>query len=171
MTMNEYLDKTNVTVETIQREVLDFISDRNDIVVVGAWGVNMHTSLDDQRHTNDIDVVTVNPQAVANLIKSHLQQRLGIAARIRECKHVFRVYRKLNGQTQHLVDILGEETLPDHCSIGGVMVATVASLIKMKELSEKQRSDPRKKLLDQADLISLRKAAEKERTNARDRDY
>ena len=157
MTVREYLNKTEVTVETIQREVLDFISGRQDIVVIGAWGVNMHASLNDQRHTNDIDVVTVNAREIANLIASHLHQRLGIAARIRECKHVFRVYRKLNGRTQHLVDILGSKTLPDHCSIGGIMVATVASLIKMKEFSEKQRSDPRKKLLDQADLISLRK--------------
>lgn len=157
MTMQEYQDKTVVTKEMIQREVFRFLKGRKDTVLVGAWAVNSHTPLEDERQTSDIDFMTTNIKELAVLASAHINAALGIAAFGQAFPRLVRIYRKVDDKEQGLIDVIWTEALPDFVVIGDCQIATVEALIQMKTIASEQRQDEAKRLTDLADIVRLKR--------------
>ena len=75
--MNEALP-----LSTVHNAVLEFLRDRDDVVVFGAQAVNAY--VDEPRMTQDIDLMSPRAEALAEEIRQHLSQRFHIAVRVRE---------------------------------------------------------------------------------------
>jgi len=157
MTMQEYRDKTAVTKETIQREVLRFLEGRQDIVLVGAWAVNSHTSIGDERQTSDIDFMTRSIQELGVLLCAHIMAALDIVVFGQSFPRLVRIYRMVDDKEQGLIDVMWTEKLPEFVVIGDCQTATVEELIKMKTLASEQRQDEAKRLTDLADIVRLKR--------------
>jgi hypothetical protein len=153
VTFREFVDKERPTAEEIQGEVLHFIQSRKDVVLVGAWAVNAY--VDEQRQTQDVDLIAFDAQDLIYKLKEHLHERLHIAVRVRKSVHGFRLYQIRAKGNRHLVDIR-ESKLPTNLFINGIPVVDINVLIEMKEESAHDRGHKAKGKTDMADLIRLR---------------
>jgi hypothetical protein len=144
--------KFSVLTETIQREILDFLDGRKDIVLWGAQAVNAY--IDDpneQRYTHGVDIQAMDAGAVADAIKMRLETAFSLTIKLVVGKRFVSLWDKQG--KRKLMDINRTEVLPPFIVIDGVQVITKEELIKGKQQSA--ASPHRNKLKKQQDLIDL----------------
>lgn len=137
------------------RDVLQFLVDRPDAVLFGAHAVNAYC--DPERMTQDVDVLSTRAAALAEELRTHLMDRLHIAARVREVipGEGFRVYQLRKPTNRHLVDVRQAATLPPSRSFAGVQVIEPPDLVAMKVLSLVNRQGRPKAGTDLVDVQRL----------------
>src|ERR671934_180288 len=82
LTFQEFMMNEPLPLATIQQAVLEFLRDRDDVVVFGAQAVNAYVS--EPRMTQDIDVLSTRATEFAQELRDHLSERFHIAVRVRQ---------------------------------------------------------------------------------------
>jgi hypothetical protein len=155
LSFREFAMKEVVPLATVHATVLMFLQDRTDTAIFGAQAVNAY--VDQSRMTQDVDVMAVDAESLADEISNHLHQSLNLATRVRSVASGkgYRVYQVLKPKNRHLVDIRQVDKLPACQLSDRIQVVEPASLIALKVISMSARSNTPKGLTDQADLMRL----------------
>jgi len=140
---------------TIQSAVLEFLRDRDDVVVFGAQAVNAY--VDEPRMTQDIDLMSPRAAELAQELRDHLSQRFHIAVRVREIGEGrgYRLFQVRKSGNRHLVDLRSTAQLPLARRIAQVLVMAPEELIASKTISYYQRRGKPKSGTDWRDLAML----------------
>ena len=72
--------KEAVPLAEIQQFVLEFLCDREDAAVFGAQAVNAY--VDEPRMSQDVDILTLNAESLAEEIRARLNEKFNIAVRV-----------------------------------------------------------------------------------------
>jgi nucleotidyltransferase AbiEii toxin of type IV toxin-antitoxin system len=149
----EFAVDETLPASTIQQAVLEFLQGREDAVVYGAQAVNAYVSK--TRATEDVDIMSLRAAGLADEIRSFLNKRFHIAARVRKVREGigFRVYQVRKPENRHLVDVRPVEELPPYQRIHKVQVLTPTELISSKVICMVSR---RKTVKEGSDLRDLR---------------
>src|SRR5919204_213468 len=112
LTFQEFMMNEPLPLATIQQAVLEFLRDRDDVVVFGAQAVNAYVS--EPRMTQDIDVLSTRATEFAQELRDHLSERFHIAVRVRQVGEGrgYRIFQVRKTGNRHLVDVRPIETLP-----------------------------------------------------------
>ncbi len=155
LTFQEFMMHEPVPLAAIQKAVLEFLRDRNDVVIFGAQAVNAY--VDEPRMTQDIDLLSTRAEACAEELRVLLSQQFHIAARVRRIGEGrgYRVFQVRKAGNRHLVDIRLVEALPATRRIAGVLVMAPVELIVSKVIAYHQRRGRPKSGTDWRDLILL----------------
>lgn len=155
LTFREFMTHEEVPLATVFREVLLVLVGRADAVIFGAHAVNAYCET--ERMTHDVDVLSTNAAAFAELVRAHLAARFHIAVRIRQVaeERGFRIYQVRQPKNRHLVDVRQVDALPDSREIEGVRVVGPAALVAMKVIGLTARKNRPKGDTDRADLRRL----------------
>jgi len=155
LTFREFAMGETLPLASIQAAVLEFLRDRDDVVVFGAQAVNAYVS--EPRMTQDIDLLSPRAAALADELREHLSSRFHIAIRIREVAEGrgFRLYQIQKPNNRHLVDVRAVETLPPAQRIAQVLVIAPAELIALKVIAYHGRRGQPKSGSDWRDLAML----------------
>ncbi len=139
----------------IQEAVLQFLRGRKDAVVFGAHAVNAY--VDEPRMTQDIDILSNRPEALAEELRKHLSTLFHIAVRVRIAGGAkgFRLYQVRKSGSRHLVDIRLVDPLPHSKRIANVQVLAPAELIAAKVVSYYSRRGKPKSGTDWRDIAML----------------
>lgn len=138
---------------TIQNAVLEFLRDRNDAVVFGAQAVNAY--VDEPRMTQDIGLLSVHAEVLAQELRQYLGERFHIAMRVRRVSEGYRLFQVRKAGNRHLVDIRPVEELPETRRIAQVLVVAPVELIAGKVIAYHQRRGQPKSGTDWRDLALL----------------
>lgn len=140
---------------TIQNAVLEFLRDRDDVVVFGAQAVNAY--VDEPRMTQDVDLMSQRAADLAVELREHLNQLFHIAVRLREIGEGrgYRLYQVQKTGNRHLVDLRPVAELPAAQRIANVLVMAPADLVASKVISYHQRRGTPKSGTDWRDLAML----------------
>ncbi len=155
LTFQEFAMGETLPLAAIQSAVLEFLRDRDDVVVFGAQAVNAYVS--EPRMTQDIDLLSTRAKALTEELSEYLSQRFHIAVRVREVAggqgfHLYQVQKPTN---RHLVDVRGVDILPPTQRIAQVLVIAPADLIASKVFAYHQRRGQPKSGTDWRDLAML----------------
>jgi hypothetical protein len=155
LTFREFMSQEEVPLASIFREALELLATRQDAVLFGAQAVNAYC--DPPRMTADLDVLALDPAALAEALRARLAERLRIAARVRvvEPQRSYRVYQLREPRNRHVADVRGVGRLPMSRRIAGVQVAEPAELVALKVVSVDARRGREKGLSDRLDLHRL----------------
>lgn len=155
LTFHEYMTHEDVTLASVFREVLSFLSGRDDAVLFGAQAVNAYC--EPPRMTADVDVLCTHAAALAEALRERLSERFHVAVRVREVVPGvgFRVFQVRKPKNRHLVDVRQTDALPPSQRIEGVQVAMPVELIAQKVISLAARSGREKELSDRLDVVRL----------------
>ena len=155
LTFREFMRQESLPLATIQSAVLEFLGDRDDVVLFGAQAVNAYVG--EPRMTQDIDLLSPRALEFAQELRGHLSERFHIAVRVREVGEGrgFRLYQVQKAGNRHLVDVRAVESLPATQRIAGVLVIAPADLIASKALSYHQRRGAPKSGTDWRDLAMM----------------
>jgi hypothetical protein len=155
LTLQEFIMQEPLPLATIQNAVLEFLRNRDDVVVFGAQAVNAYVG--EPRMTQDIDLLSPRAEALAEELREYLSQRFHIAVRIREVgeSRGYRLYQVQKAGNRHLVDLRPVETLPLAQRIEQILVMAPAELIASKVISYYQRRGKPKAGTDWRDLALL----------------
>lgn len=140
---------------TLQQAVLEFLRGRDDVVVFGAQAVNAYVN--EPRMTQDIDLLAIHADVVAQELCAYLRQRFRIAVRLRlvGAGQGLRVFQVRKVGNRHLVDLRSVEMLPLAERMAGVLVMAPAELIASKAIAYHQRLGQPKSGTDWRDLAML----------------
>ena len=148
--------KDGLPLTAIHEAILDFLKGRSDSVIFGAHAVNAYVP--EPRATQDVDIMSLHPEKVAETLRDYLAERLRIAVRVRiaESGTGPRVYqiRKEEGN-RHLADIRAVEQLPATQLFEGIAVLDVVPLIAAKVIAVVRRKGRPKSLTDARDIAVL----------------
>src|SRR5213083_1079497 len=113
LTFQEFMMNEPLPLATIQQAVLEFLRDRDDVVVFGAQAVNAYVS--EPRMTQDIDVMSTRAAELAEEIREYLSERLHIAVRVRVIRDGkgYRLFQIRKSGNRHLVDVRPVASLPE----------------------------------------------------------
>jgi hypothetical protein len=155
LTLREFVMREPLPLVTIQGAVLEFLQERDDVVLFGAQAVNAYVA--EPRMTQDIDLMSPRAEAIAEELRSYLSQRFHIALRVRTVAEGkgFRLFQVQKSGNRHLVDLRLTESLPDSQRIGGILVLSPIELIVSKVISYCQRRGKPKAGTDWRDLAFL----------------
>ena len=155
LTFREFMMGEPLPLATLQNAVLEFLRERDDVVLFGAQAVNAYVS--EPRMTQDLDLLSTHAESVAQALCDYLQQRFRIAVRIRRVGggRGLRVFQVRKAGNRHLVDLRHVETLPRAQRIAGVLVMAPAVLIASKVIAYQQRRGQPKSGTDWRDLALL----------------
>ncbi len=155
LTFREFAMREQVPLAAIQEQVLEFLRDRDDVVVFGAQAVNAWVN--EPRMTQDIDLLALEAGDLADEIRSHLNDRFNIAVRVREVKTKlgYRVYQIQKAGNRHLVDIRAIEALPISERIEQVLVMAPVELVAYKVIAYYRRQGKPKAGTDWRDIAML----------------
>lgn len=136
----------------IQEAVLEFLQDREDAVVFGAQAVNAY--VDEPPMSQDVDILALDAQALAEEILVFLSDRFKVEVRLRTVAsgRGLRIYQVRKPKNRHLVDIRSVDRLPSCQRLERILVPIPAELIGQKVLSMVGRSTTAKGMTDVADL-------------------
>ena len=139
----------------IQEAILEFLQDRDDVVVFGAQAVNAY--VDEPRMSQDVDVLALDADGIAETLCSFLNKRFNIAVRIRSVASGkgLRIYQDRKPKNRHLVDVRSVDDLPPNQRLERILVPTPPELISQKVISMTNRSKTAKGMTDIADLRRL----------------
>ena len=140
---------------TLHNAILEFLRGREDVALFGAQAVNAYVA--EPRMTQDIDVLALYADEIAESIKSHLASEFYIAVRIRKVKggKGCRLYQIQKSGNRHLVDVRQVAQLPQTQKIAEVQVITPSNLIASKVISYHRRRGKPKAGTDWRDLAML----------------
>jgi Nucleotidyl transferase AbiEii toxin, Type IV TA system len=135
--------------------VLEILRGHNDAVLFGAQAVNAY--VDEPRMTQDVDILSVRANEVAQAIRDRLSERFHIAVRVRDVADGkgFRIFQLRKPKNRHLVDVRAVDVLPPAQRIEEVLVVTPAELIARKVIAYQQRRGKPKAGTDWRDLALL----------------
>jgi len=155
LTFREFAMKEAVPLAEIQQFVLEFLCDREDAAVFGAQAVNAYVG--EPRMSQDVDILTLNAERLAEEIRAGLNLRFNIAVRVRSVPSGlgYRVYQLQKPNNRHLVDIRSVVKLPPCQRVERILVPIPAELISQKVISMTNRSKTAKGMTDIADLRRL----------------
>ncbi|NJN29600.1 MAG: nucleotidyl transferase AbiEii/AbiGii toxin family protein [Synechococcales cyanobacterium RM1_1_8] len=155
LTFREFAMREQLPLAEIQAEVLEFLRNRDDVVVFGAQAVNAW--VDEPRMTQNIDLLALEAGELAEEIRSHLNQRFDIAVRVREVKTKlgYRVYQIQKAGNRHLVDIRAIAALPISERIEQVLVMAPVELLAYKVMAYYRRRGKPKAGTDWRDIAML----------------
>lgn len=140
---------------TIHDAVLEFLRGRNDVVLFGAHAVNAY--VDEARMSQDVDLLSTEPQKFAEEIREYLATRFHIAVRVREIESglAYRLYQLQKPKNRHLVDVRLAKQLPAVQRVAGVPVIAPLDLIASKVAAYQRRRGRAKSYTDRRDLVFL----------------
>lgn len=155
LTFREFVVRDPLPLATVQQAVLEFLRDRDDVVLFGAQAVNAY--VDEPRMTQDIDLISNRAEAVAQELVDYLRRRFRIAVRLRRVAggRGLRLFQVRKAGNRHLVDLRPVETLPMTERIDGVLVMAPADLIASKVIAYHGRRGQPKSGTDWRDLAML----------------
>ncbi len=155
LTFREFAMSESLPLATIQESVLEFLRDRDDVVVFGAQAVNAY--VDEPRMTQDIDLMSPRAAELAEELRDYLNRQFHIAVQIREIGEGrgYRLYQIQKSGNRHLVDLRAVEKLPPSQRIANVLVLAPADLIAAKVISYHQRRGKPKSGTDWRDLAMM----------------
>jgi hypothetical protein len=155
LTFREFIMHEPLPLSTLHQAVLEFLRGRDDVVVFGAQAVNAYVN--EPRMTQDIDLMSVRAETLAEELKQHLHGRFHIAVRVREigAGKGYRLYQVQQGGNRHLVVLSSVINLPLARRIEDVLVMAPAELIASKVISFYQRRGKPKAGTDWRDLALL----------------
>ncbi len=82
LTFQEFMMNEPLPLVTIHQVVLEFLRDRDDVVMFGAQAVNAYVP--EPRMTQDIDLLSTRAAEFVHELREHLSQRFHIAVRVRQ---------------------------------------------------------------------------------------
>lgn len=155
LTFQEYIMREQLPLSTLQQGVLDFLQNRDDVVLFGAQAVNAYVA--EPRMTQDVDLLSTRAHELADELESYLKEKFRIAVRIREVAEGrgYRLYQVRKEGNRHLVDIRAIEFLPSARTIDDVKVISPEDLIAYKVIAYHQRRGKPKSGTDWRDLAML----------------
>lgn len=155
LSFQEFVVAEPLPLASIQEAVLEFLRDRDDVLVFGAQAVNAYVS--EPRMTQDIDLMSLQAKEFVEELKTYLAKRFNIAVRVRvvgEGKG-YRIYQLQKTENRHLVDVRPVQVLPATQRIAGVLVMAPAELIASKVVSYHSRRGKPKAGTDWRDIAML----------------
>lgn len=155
LTFREFAMHEQVPLATIHDAVLEFLRDRDDVVLFGAQAVNAYVG--EARMTQDIDLMSSRAKELAEELREHLNQLFHLAIRVREIGEGrgYRLFQVRKLGNRHLVDLRPVDKLPMSQRIEQVLVMEPAELIASKVISFHQRKGKPKSGTDWRDLAML----------------
>jgi Nucleotidyl transferase AbiEii toxin, Type IV TA system len=155
LTFHEFAMREQLPLATIQEAILDFLQNRDDVVIFGAQAVNAWVS--EPRMTQDIDLVSTRAEELAEEIRSYLSDRFHIAVRVREVKTGlgYRVFQIQKVGNRHLVDLRMVVELPLSKRIQQVLVMAPDELVAWKVMAYHSRRGKPKAGTDWRDIAML----------------
>lgn len=140
---------------TIHEAVLEFLRERDDVVVFGATAVNAY--VDEPRMTQNIDLMSTRAMGLAEEPREYLSERFHIAVRVRTVRGGggYRLFQMQEAGNRHLVDVRPVESLPQSQIVEGILVLTPTELIAQKVISFHSRQGQPKGFSDMRDLAVL----------------
>jgi hypothetical protein len=154
LTFQEFVMHETLPLSKIHRAVLEFLQGREDVVLFGAQAVNAYVS--EPRMTQDVDLLSVRAEDLAEELREYLSEKFHIAVRVREIKEKgFRLYQVRMEGNRHLVDVRAIENLPNAETIENIKVLSPVELIASKVISFQARFGKAKSWTDRRDLTVL----------------
>lgn len=155
LAFSEKIMNEPLPIATVQDAVIEFLYDRDDVVVFGAQAVNVYTS--ELRMSQDVDMLSTRAAQLAEELQEFLRERFHIAIRIRQVAQGkgLRLYQVQKTGNRHLIDIRPVESLPPHRRVGRVLVASPEELAAQKVIAIHQRGGQPKAFTDRRDLAML----------------
>ena len=155
LTFQEFCMQEPLPLAVIQSAILEFLRNREDVVIFGAQAVNAY--VDEPRMSQDIDLLSPRAAELAEELRTHLSQQFHIAIRIRKVGggRGYRLYPVQKSGNRHLVDLRAVKTLPAAQRIGGVLIMAPVELIAGKVISYHRRRGKPKAGTDWRDLAML----------------
>lgn len=155
LSFQEFMNKEALPLATIQAAVFEFLQNRDDVVVFGAQAVNAYVG--EPRMTQDIDLMSIRAEELAEELREYLSQKFYIAVRVREVKEGqgYRIYQVQCSGDRHLVDLRKVRNLPNAQRIEQVLVIAPPDLVASKVISYYQRRGKPKSGTDWRDLAML----------------
>jgi hypothetical protein len=155
LTFREFMVREPLPLAVLHNAVLEYLQDRDDVVVFGAQAVNAY--VDEPRMTQDIDLLSTRAEDLARELRDSLSERFHIAVRVRRVGEGrgFRLFQVRKEGNRHLVDIRPVDTLPPAERIAGVLVMAPANVIASKVLAYHHRRGQPKSGTDWRDLALL----------------
>lgn len=140
---------------TIHTTVLEFLRNRDDLVVFGAHAVNAYVG--EPRMTQDIDILSLRAKKLAQELREYLHQQFHIAVQVRQIGkgRGYRLFQVQKSGNRHLVDVRPVETLPLAQCIEQVLVMAPTELIAWKVIAYHKRRGKPKAGTDWRDLAML----------------
>jgi hypothetical protein len=135
----EFATREPLPLARIHDAVLEFLRGRNDAVLVGAHAVNAY--VDQARMSEDVDLLSQHPLALAKDVRQFLHQRFGRVFRVRMAKDGtgYCVFQPRRQKERRLVEIFAVEKLPPAKRVKRILVATPPVLIASKTISFARR--------------------------------
>lgn len=139
----------------IQEAILGFLQGRKDVVLFGAQAVNAYVS--EPRMTQDVDLLSVRADELAEELKDFLSKKFHIAVRVRTVGNEkgFRVYQVRSEGNRHLVDLRMISEFPATETIEGILVLSPVELMASKIIAYHSRKAKPKAGTDYRDLGML----------------
>jgi hypothetical protein len=155
LTFQEFLMREPLPLMTVQQAVLEFLRDRDDVVLFGAQAVNAYVT--EPRMSQDVDLLSPRAAEFVQELRDHLHGRFNVAVRVREVSagRGYRLFQIQKSGNRHLVDVRLVETLPPAQRIGQVLVMAPAELVASKVIAYQQRRGQPKSGTDWRDLAML----------------
>jgi Nucleotidyl transferase AbiEii toxin, Type IV TA system len=155
LTFHEFAMREPLPLATIHEAVLEFLQDRDDVVIFGAQAVNAWVS--EPRMTQDIDLLSTRAEAMAEEIRTYLSERFHIAVRVREVKLGlgYRVFQIQKDGNRHLVDLRMVAELPMATRIEQILVMAPDELVAWKVMAYYSRRGNPKAGTDWRDIAML----------------
>ncbi len=142
-------------IAVIQDAVLEFLRDRDDMVLFGAQAVNAYVSV--SRLTEDVDLMSTRALELAEELRGYLNKKFHIAVSVRTVREGlgYRVYQVRKPENRHLVDVRPVESLPPAKRVNRILVVTPPELIAGKVSAWVRRRMKPKSGSDWRDLAML----------------
>lgn len=147
--------REQLPLSTIHNAVLEFLRGRDDVALFGAQAVNAYVT--EPRMTQDIDILALHANKVAENLKQYVSAKFHIAVRVRQLKggRGYRLYQVQKSGNRHLADIRQIDQLPHTQRIADVQVLAPSELIASKIISFHRRRGKPKSGTDWRDLAML----------------
>lgn len=147
--------RETLPLSTIQEAILGFLQGREDVVLFGAQAVNAYVS--EPRMTQDVDLLSIRANELAEELREFLSDKFRIAVRIREVAggKGFRIYQIRGEGNRHLVDLRMVSKFPATEKIENILVLTPVELLASKIISYHSRKGKPKAGTDYRDLGML----------------
>ncbi len=155
LTFQEFMTRETLPLAKIQNALLEFLCGRDDAVMFGAQAVNAYVK--EPRMTQDLDLLSVRADELAQELKDYLKARFHIAVRVRRVGkgRGYRLFQIQKNGSRHLVDLQSVEMLPLSKRIAKVLVAAPEELIARKVIAYHKRRGQPKSGTDLRDLMML----------------
>lgn len=152
LTFREFVMHEPLPLSKIHGAILEFLQEREDVVLFGAQAVNAYVS--EPRMTQDVDILSIRAAEFSEELKEYLSEIFHIEVRTREIGEGkgFRVYQTRKEGNRDLVDVRSIENFPETETIEEIKILSPLELIVSKVISYHSRKGKPKAGTDWRDL-------------------